>query len=1307
MKHFTFKWLKRIYILFAIKLVIVAVLLTSARILFISVEDYKQQAIEWVTGEYEVDIAVQDISAGIDFSGMILTLNNVELLDSEELPFVLKFEHLFLHLDFWDSVVERKLNFNRISLQGAELTLNKGSDQAPSEKSQITINKLKDIFLSQLKKVSVKNSKVRYVDEFGHQKLIVINQLRWLNDGDDHQGIGEASFPDKLGTNSLKFVVDLFPENDNQPLSGNLYLKADDLDITEYLVEQVNSNARVTKAVLGFDAWAKFTEHKIDSVQVIFKKTAFSWSQLKRNYHWGISSGELQLTNSNNGWLLDSYNLAMLRDNKPWHPLTLSGKGDDKHLKININGLTIQDISPFYLLHSELTKEQITQLRKFNLDANLDQVGVILDEQNNVQFSVNMSDFNNRPVGAIPGINNATIAINGGIDSGYATIKLAQQQITFDGQFSRNMPVQSADIDLQWQQTNNGLKLFSKGALLNTDELQTSTDFSLLLANENAQNQSTFLSLYTYASLNDASKAQYYFPVKAMGESVFEYLEPTLKKGHVEGAKILWYGAFNHYPYLENNGIFQAFVPLRDAQYDFYGEWQGLTDLDLDLLFENDYLLMDAKRASLGEVEVDKLSAKVDHLNPDGILTIKADIAEDAKNISDYLKASPLKESVGKALSVLEVSQPLSGNIILTVPFNREKQQTQSEGTVRLVDNQLDIHLADNLVMPLKKLTGSFDFINGNLIASELQASLFEQPVEVDFNTEEKNDRYVLDAQLRGIWKLARLSQYHTLLAPLTLSGHLDWSGDVNFTHLYSGGYNYQLELESETQGIRTKLPAPFYKHTLQSWPTVVKITGNDSHSLMKASVADKLSFEGQLNYQYGIQSIPYFSLDVGQKATTDLDKNKQVININLEHLGLTAWYDKWRIDNQEFEGSIIDEVIEDTSINEQSLLDIEAVNVDIKHLELFEQPFALFRANAIKTNDKWGASINSDVLQTDVEYRPGIPIRIDLKAQKMNFQSLDLSLLKDSKRRNSGKLKALSSNLLLDYPELFVECERCIYKDFDLSPLNAHIYPTKKRLNIDYIKIGDETEFTNISGVWDQRLTNIIFDSEGNKDNDIIRRMGYTSPVYHQKMQLSGAVNWVGGPWQANFDTLNGAFSAGLADGAITEVSDKGTRFLSVFSLDGIRRSLNLEFDNVFAKGFSFDELTFSGNINDGVVSNDDFYLAGSAGKIIGKGLIDLPNYETNYNFSYSPAVTSSLPVLAAFAINPLTGAALLMITKLLEPVVDTIIRVDFSVKGDLSSPDVKLVTRKRGKIKLENSEVLQEMTEQHQALKGNPSEL
>jgi uncharacterized protein (TIGR02099 family) len=1310
LKHFTVKWLKRFYILIAISLVILAILLTSARILFISVGDYKEQASNWLHDEYQINISVQDLTAGIDFTGMVLTLNDVALLDSEDLPFVLELDHLFFHLNFWDSVKQRKLNFNSVSLQGARLNFKKGQQSNTSEKSLDTINRLKDIFLTQLKKVSIRDSSLHFIDQLGLHKTIVIEQLNWSNKGAEHQGVGKANLPDALGTNSLKFVIDLTTETDSTPIDGHLYLQADNLNITDYLIKQVNSNAKMIDAVVGFEAWMSFSSDKLNSIQLQFNESLFSWSQLDVNHSWRLSNGLLQLTNNDKGWLLDSYDLDIKRNDLQWNDLSIRGQGDQNHMLLDFDGLDIKNIIPFYLLYSDLNTEQISSVNAFDFDGHVNQIGISRDDKNNVQFNLLVSEFKNRPVGAIPGVSNANIKLTGNDSTGNAIINLANQKIYFDGQFSRTMRVNSGDIQLQWLEADSGFTLKSEYSKITTPDLDVMSEFSIFLPKETSENQSPFLSLYSYANLNDASQAKYYFPIQVLGEETFEYLEPTIKKGQVEGAKIIWYGELNNYPYFNHNGIFQAYVPLRDAQYDFYEDWQGLTDLDIDLLFENDYLLMNAQKASLGSINIGYLQGQVDHLHPDGVLTINAALKEDAQKISNYLKSSPLSDSVGKALTTLKLTKPVSGNIALTVPFNSEKAQAKIEGNVLLENNTLDMILADNLVLPLKQVNGEFSFIDGNLSAKNINALIFEQPISIGFSSIENKNTYKVNADISSIWNINTLSQYNPQLAPFKQSGTLDWFGNVDFVLQANGRHDFDVVLHSSTLGMTSQLPNPFEKSALQSWPIAFNLSGSDDRAKLQLNIKDKLSFEGQFENKAGETKASYFNLNIGQSKTIQSNKAKQIVNIDLDKLNVELWYEYWKesfsedaLSNKNSSDKKMLEASE--KANSEILLTIDEVNVNVNHLDFFNQPLAVFSSKSQNINGRWETQIASDQLQTRVEYRPGIPVRFDVKTEKFNFQSLDLNSLKKNKH-DFEKTENVSANLRQDYPEVFIDCKSCIYNDIDFSPLSLHVYPTKKRLNIDYIKIGGETEFTNITGFWDQYRTNFIFDSEADTNKSMVTRLGFASPVYHQQAQLSGAFYWIGAPWEANFESLNGAFSSELKDGAITEVSDNGARLLSLFSLDSIRRSLNLEFDNVFAKGFKFDELTFSGIINDGVLSNDDFYLDGSAGKITGEGLVDLTHQNTNYRFSYSPDVTSSLPVLAAFTINPLTGAAVLMLTKLLEPVVDTIIRVDFTVKGNISDPEVRVVTQQEGQITLENSEVLQQMSEQQQAKRDQQSE-
>ena len=1295
-----------------VTLILIAVLLTAARFAINSVDDYKEQLVEWVAAEHDINVDADKISAGIDFSGLVLTLKNVNFTETEVLPFELKIDNLFLHFDFLESLRKQQITFNDISLKGADLLLKSPletqdieqlelSDETTSSQSQSTIDALKNIFLLRLSSFSITESRLHFTDHLYNKKMVLIQDLSWINDDEHHQGVGKASLPNTLDDNSLEFIIDIKgdAEGDNDQLIGSVYAHAENLNVAEYLRPQINPLAELKTATMSFKLWGDFDFNGPKNIQLEWGNSEIAWSMLEQSHDWQINHGSFQFTYQNNYCLFDSYDLNITHNFIPFSDVEISAEGTlGEFGGVDLNGIDVSSIMPLGPLFSSLSEADINSISALEIGGKLNKIGLKVDKPGELTLNANIDAFNNQAVGVIPGISDANISVTSNKHAGHATIKLGQQKIHFDGHFNRPMPLQEGDFQLNWKNNEDGFELLSEKSLLITDEINSLSQFSLFFPNEKATNTSPILNLYSYTSVNDASKAQHYFPLEAMGEDVFNYLKPTLKKGTVSGAKILWSGRLSDYPFEKSEGVFQAFVPVKNAEYDFYEGWQGLTDLDLNLLFENDSLLMKSNKAKLGDIKVDKLVADIDHLSDEGILTVKVNLQEKTQSIVKYLISSPLKDSVGEAVQPIHINDRLKGNLTLTIPLAENNDETKVSGVFNLNKNDIDIELGSDSSLPLKNVEGSFSFINGDLKADDLTATLFDQPINISFFSKEYPDKYEFQANLSGQWDVAKLSLKQQSLLPLQLSGNLDWQGQMNFIKSLNEHYTFSAHLTSQLQGVKINLPAPYNKNALQAWPTMIRLNGDQDNMRWDAQITDKLNSVGELAYSKQQTSLNYLYLGLGKDNGAAIDKTKQIVRVNQDKVNLTPWVEmlnKYFVEPVDEATQRSENVIDNVALaNTNNVIDIDAFYLNIKHAELFEQPLINLNTEVIQADKKVNVNLKADDLLANIEYRQGIPDRYDININKMNFQRLDIDALQAVfYNEENDRLTEYSDNLREDYPEVFLECLSCTFNNMALSPLKAHVFPSQSRFSIDYLQLGEADQATNISGVWDQRRTNIIVDSRASSDTSIVHRLGYDSPMNYQDAQLNGAFNWVGAPWQFNFDSLNGDFSLDVENGQITEVDDKGARLLGFLSLDGIRRSLNIEFGNVFSKGLGFDEMSLSGNITNGILKNDDYYLDGSAGKISGDGLIDLPNLNVNYRFSYSPAVTSSLPVLAAFAINPLTGAAVLMLTKILEPVVDTIIRVDFSVKGALNDPDIKIEDRLKGTVKLQNSEVLEEI--------------
>ena len=1309
MKKFIFKWFRWLCACIAANLILIALLLTIARVASTDVNTYKVKLIEWIAAEHDINVSVDEISAGVDFSGLVLTLKNVSFVDAPLLPFELKLDHLFLHLDFINSIKQKTFVFNDISIKGADLTLKSSylleGISIEESLTAVTIDSLKNIFLSRLNSFSIKQSQLSFTDQLSTQKTVYIADLTWLNNGLNHQGVGKASLPDTLGENTLEFLINVTGDanGSNEQLIANIYAHAENLNITDYLKPQINPLAELKTANVSFKFWSEFDFNGPKDLVIEWGDSEISWSLLDQFHDWKINDGLLQFSYQNKSWLFDSYDLNLAYNYVPWTDIKLSGSGVGGQFgEFDIEGVNVNAVTPFAVLFSTATEKNIQIINQLEMGGELKAVNVTVDKPGELTIGAEIDAFNNQAVGVFPGISDANIKISSNKLAGKASINLPAQNVLFDGQFNRAMPLQKANIELAWLNDDNGVELKGNNVSLVTDELTSLSQFSLFIPSQKASQVDPFLSFYSYSSLNDATKAQHYFPIIAMGDDVFEYLQPAVAKGTIEGAKVLWYGNLFDYPYLRNDGIFQAFIPVKNAKFNFYEDWEGLNSLDADLLFENDSLSIIANKAKLGSIEIDSLVGQIDHLDENGIVSINAHVKEDAQTISQYFIHSPFKDSLGEALKAFQIDGEISSDVALSIPLTEANGEPVASGTINLLSNAVDIKLGEESAIPLTEVNGVLHFLDEELTAKKVSAKLFEQPIDFSFFTTPLEDEYQINMDLSGQWDAAALTLNRPdELSLYQLSGTFDWLGDMAFTQFSEGGFRFDLNLSSSLQGMNSQLPIPYNKNALQTWPTKVNFSGDQAKAKWDVEISNKVKSIGELDYQTEEVYIPYAYIGLGDDQGFPLDNTKQVVRINEDEVSLTAWAPTLQ------KLILGDPLLEKEAVkDDKSLIDIDEIYVNIKQAELFEEPLINFNSRITHDGNLWNINIKASDLETKIEFRQGIPNRFDINLEQLNFQFFDLdNALNTLFKKEDALFDQPSENLREDYPEIFLKCESCIYKKMDFSSLNAHVFPSQSRYTIDYLKLGNEEYFTHVSGVWDQRRTNIIVDSNVNTETSLVHLLGYSTPITYEQAEVTGALNWIGAPWQFNLESLSGVLSADLEDGIITEVNDNGARLLSFLSLDAIRRSLNVEFDNVFSKGLGFDTLSVSSNITNGIVKSEDFYLDGSAGKISGGGLVDLPNLNVNYRLSYSPAVTSSLPVLAAFAVNPLTGAAVLMLTKILEPVVDTIIRVDFSIKGAMMDPNVTIESSEKGKIKLQNSAVLDEI-EATQQTQGNNDE-
>ena len=163
-------------------------------------------------------------------------------------------------------------------------------------------------------------------------------------------------------------------------------------------------------------------------------------------------------------------------------------------------------------------------------------------------------------------------------------------------------------------------------------------------------------------------------PTLALGDDLTDYLSTAIQGGRVDTAKLIWYGDLGSFPYQDHNGVFQAWVGLKEGKFSFDTAWPTITNLQLDLLFENDAMYLDSNAATLMDVNAKRITGRIPSLAPDGHIEIEASAVAEGNAVRAYMTATPLVDSVGAALNAVQVSGEVTSEFQLNIPFTRDKE---------------------------------------------------------------------------------------------------------------------------------------------------------------------------------------------------------------------------------------------------------------------------------------------------------------------------------------------------------------------------------------------------------------------------------------------------------------------------------------------------------------------------------------------------------------------------------------------------------------------------------------------------------
>lgn len=1247
---------------------LLAILVSVVRLGGPLLNQHRQAVIATLLGDNQLEVSVEHVGLSWTRRGPALELQELAIAPDSG-RFSLRLGKVWAHLDFWRSLNDWKPVFGQLLLSDGDIALDLAQPAAPeNDKNPSQQAALLRFLLTQLSTFDIHDTRLSLTTALGEVRALDIAQLRWQNRGKRHQGVGKAYLINGVGESTIDLILEVdAPEARLDRLKGQLYLGASQLDISPMLARIHAGEPRVA-GQLDFQLWSTFASGQLGESLLAFGNNYLIWQDEKQGamHRLGLQGGKIQLRRDGEEWQLASHDVTFKLDGKPWLQSRLQLERVGSRIQGYVPAIDLDQVANLSQLVSGLYPELTETLKRTQPKGQLQDLVLQADaDWRGLSLSGQLSHIKVTAWQDVPGVQD----LNGEFwltpTGGSARLALHKDKVDPARHFKEPIPVDSFSARLDWWQDPRGWVLYGQDVALDNPDLTLASRFRMDLY------EHTFLALTGRIDVKNAGNADRYYPLQVMGKSLVDYLSGAIKGGKARGADLLWYGEFKDFPYSKGEGIFQVAVPLERATFQFFPGWQPLTDLQIDLLFQNASLDMNSRSTRLGKAGSDSVHAWIPDLYPGAHLYVDAKVEGEGKAISDYLQDSPLGDSVGQALREIEIRGPLKGSVKLDIPLDGESE-VKASGEASLHDNSVRIATLD---LPLEKVQGRLEYDNEQTRFSNLKASLWNQPLTLDYQGRQQPNRYQVDLKFKGLWDSSR--QRRDLPVLDILKGRSNWTGTLGLTLPENNAFSFQLALDSNLQGMGLDLPVPLTKAPESRLPLKVTARGRDGSADIRAVLGADVDMQSRLVYGEGAPYLSRVRVNVGQPGARVLQDKPMLLAINQPQADVAGWLarlTRWLPGKgtQSSGNAVVGPAFLPQEWGVDGLLaraDIGSANLKAVHFTV--GPVNLATEVMIDSPEVMG------VVRIPVTDRQPI----DAKFARIHWsgKGSDLSPEPDA-RQDKAIMDAI--------PWLTFSCVDCRFGELPLGELKGELVPGANRLDLKGLEMRLAGSTLSGSAEWlaqpGQMQTRVRAHLSTQNSELLLKRLGYTSPIGDAPGKMALDLNWNDVPYRLDVPTLAGSANYQLEGGTLREVNDKGARLLSLLSLDSLMRKLRLDFRDVFDKGFYFESMSASAKIKQGVVENNDFYMKGAAGNLRGEGVADLVRWRLDYDLSFSPNLGGTLPVVAAFSLTPITGLYVLALSKLLEPVVDVVTRIDFRVSGPLDAPKLIEAGRDRARIKL-----------------------
>ena len=741
-----------------------------------------------------------------------------------------------------------------------------------------------------------------------------------------------------------------------------------------------------------------------------------------------------------------------------------------------------------------------------------------------------------------------------------------------------------------------------------------------------------------------------------MSKAAVNWLDAALQGGQVREGRAVISGDLDDWPFVHNNGRFEAVAKIDNGQFKFQPDWPAMDQVDADIAFIGNGFSI-AGKGMLAEARVDGFKASIADFST-AELDIDAHSNADAAQLIKLLRNSPLQQKYADTLDNLSASGPARATYRLFLPMHAQAGKTrQMSGSVELHG----VKLADKRWdLAFDRVTGKAGFNEAGFAAEKLVVTHRGQPAVLSLRAGGgvRDKAQAFEGELTASLQAGELLDRATEMAWLKpyVQGRSSWTVGVDLPA--DSKAPGRLKLRSDLVGTALKLPAPLDKPAFLALPTTVQTAMPMGSGQIDVAFGKLLALRARAN---------------GKQTGVHVVLGSGVVNAAPPASGLVVTGHTTSLDALEW-------ITLAKGGGSGDGMPLRHIDVSTDRLLLLGSNFPDSRLQIAPAGNGLAVSLEGPALsgslmvpQADREAIAGKLSRLHWRAAKTGAPA------NDAVANGDPFNPAAVPPLMLDIADLR-------FADARLGSAQLRTQPLPNGMRVQQLALRSPQQKIDIQGDWTGQgaaaSTRFTANIDSQDLGGFMQGLGFTGRVSGGKGTVKFDAAWPGSPAAFSLATVEGSLQVAARDGQLLEVEPGAGRVLGLLSVAQLPRRMMLDFRDFFSKGFAFNRIEGSVKFGAGSARSDDLVIDGPAAQINIRGNTDLRAQRFDQTIEVLPKSGNLLTVVGAVAGGPLGAAMGAAANAVLKKPLGELGAKTYRVTGPWKDPKVEVISREQSRL-------------------------